>query len=227
MIGKENIQMAVKQAFLVLLWVYTVYCFPQVTDTGSLVISTTEDPQKQTVESPKNGGPILPKIYEMRVDTNVSNRFAKSQITSKVKNLDKKAQEATFSVVIPEQAYISGFIMEIDGKKYEAYVQEKEQAQTTYKNAVASGQSAAHVAVNARDSNRFTVSVNIEPQKKAIFYLNYEELLARQNEKYSIVINIHPGQPVKKLDVEFLSESISIELNTVIHLIIGALPEEL
>ncbi|KAG5866671.1 hypothetical protein JTB14_030399 [Gonioctena quinquepunctata] len=131
MIGKENMQMAVKQAFLVLLWVYTVYCFPQVTDTDSLVISTIA--QRQSVESSKNGGPILPNIYEMRVDTHVSNRFAKSQITSKVKNLDKKAQEVTFSVVIPEQAYISGFVMDIDGKKYEAYVQGKEQAQTTYK----------------------------------------------------------------------------------------------
>lgn len=70
----------------------------------------------------------------MRVDANVTNRFARCQITSKVKNLDKKAQEATFSIIIPEQAYISGFIMEIDGKQYEAYVQEKEQAKETYKN---------------------------------------------------------------------------------------------
>ncbi|KAJ8941608.1 hypothetical protein NQ314_010339, partial [Rhamnusium bicolor] len=68
--------------------------------------------------------------------------------------------------------------------------------------AVESGQAAAHVAVSARDSNRFTVSVNIEPQSKATFYLRYEELLARQNEKYEVVLNIHPGQPVKQLDVE-------------------------
>ncbi|KAJ8941609.1 hypothetical protein NQ314_010340 [Rhamnusium bicolor] len=77
---------------------------------------------------------ILPKIYEMRIDTNVSNRFAKTLVTSKVRNLAKSAQEATFSVVIPDQAYISGFTMEIDGKSYEAYVQEKEEAKNTYKN---------------------------------------------------------------------------------------------
>lgn len=55
---------------------------------------------------------------------------------------------------------------------------------------------------NARDSNRFTVSVNLEPQSKAIFTLTYEELLQRQNEQYEIVLNIHPGQPVKDLIVE-------------------------
>lgn len=62
--------------------------------------------------------------------------------------------------------------------------------------------SAAHVSANARDSNRFDVSVNVEPQKKAAFYLNYEELLQRQNEQYEIVINIHPGQPVRDLQVD-------------------------
>lgn len=58
------------------------------------------------------------------------------------------------------------------------------------------------MAVSARDSNRFTVSVNIEPQSKAIFYLKYEELLRRQNEKYQIVINIHPGQPIQNLEAK-------------------------
>lgn len=138
----------------------------------------------------------------MNIQTNVSNRFAKTRITSKVKNFAKQAQEATFSVVLPEQAYITGFIMEIDGKQYEAYIKEKEEAKKTYDEAVRSGFSAGHVAVSARDSNRFTVSVNIEPQSKAIFYLTYEELLQRRNQQYEIVLNIHPGQPVKNLNVE-------------------------
>ncbi|CAG9863255.1 unnamed protein product [Phyllotreta striolata] len=183
--------------------------FPQVSDTSSLVTSTTTTttpsppPSPDANEDPKeHDAPVIPKIYEMRVDANVSNRFARCQVTSKVKNLDKTPHEATFSVIIPEKAYISGFIMEIDGKQYEAYVQEKERAKDTYKNAVQSGQAAAHVAVSARDSNRFTVSVNVEPQKKAVFYLKYEELLERQNGKYELVINIHPGQPVKQLDVQ-------------------------
>ncbi|CAG9823444.1 unnamed protein product [Phaedon cochleariae] len=192
-----------QQQLIIALLGISLLSFTNALDTTSFVTSTSTVPSVDNQdESDKQREPVLPKIYEMRVDTNVSNRFAKSQVTSKVRNLDKHAQEATFSVVIPEQAYISGFTMEIDGKQYEAYIQEKEEAKNTYKNAVASGQSAGHVAVNARDSNRFTVSVNVEPQQKATFYLRYEELLARQNEKYEIVINIHPGQPVKQLDVQ-------------------------
>ncbi|VEN45432.1 unnamed protein product [Callosobruchus maculatus] len=189
---------------LALLVVQSGYCFPQVTDTASLVITSTE-PAKDGVEpidSEKEVKPVVPKIYEMNINTNVSNRYAKTQIASKVKNLDKSANEAEFSVVTPERAFISGFVMEIDGKSYKAYVQEKEEAKKTYDEAVASGRAAGHVEASARDSNRFTVSVNIEPQSKAVFYLQYEELLQRQNGKYEVVINIHPGQPVKNMNVE-------------------------
>ncbi|EFA04008.2 inter-alpha-trypsin inhibitor heavy chain H4 isoform X2 [Tribolium castaneum] len=175
------------------------------TDRHSLVVSSTEPPKESSSEVAPNKedvAPIVPKIYEMKVDTNVSNRFAKTSVVSKVKNLAKTPQEATFSVVLPETAYISGFVMEIDGKSYKAYVKEKEEAKQIYNEAVGRGQAAAHVEANARDSNRFTVSLNIEPQKKAVFTLTYEELLQRQNEQYEVVINIHPGQPVKDLNVE-------------------------
>ncbi|XP_048518407.1 inter-alpha-trypsin inhibitor heavy chain H4 isoform X2 [Dendroctonus ponderosae] len=166
----------------------------------SLVV-TTETTQEDT----KNAAPTIatsPQIYQMRVDTNVSNRYAVTLVTSKVRNIGDAAQEATFSVVTPDQAFISGFTMEIDGKKYKAYVQEKEEARETYDRAVESGFAAAHVAASARDSNRFTVSVNIQPASKATFYLTYEELLVRKDEKYEIVLNIHPGEPVKDLLVQ-------------------------
>lgn len=62
--------------------------------------------------------------------------------------------------------------------------------------------SAAHVAVSARDSNRFTVSINIEAEKKATFLLTYEELLERRNNNYELVLNIHPGQIVKDMTID-------------------------
>lgn len=62
--------------------------------------------------------------------------------------------------------------------------------------------SAGHVSANARDSNRFDVSVHVEPQKKAAFYLTYEELLQRKKEQYEVVINIHPGQPIRDMEVD-------------------------
>lgn len=68
----------------------------------------------------------------MHVISNVTNRFCHTSVNSKVKNFAPEAKEATFSVVLPNSAYISGFVLEIDGKKYEAYVKEKEEAKSIY-----------------------------------------------------------------------------------------------
>lgn len=66
---------------------------------------------------------------------------------------------------------------------------------------------------SARNSNRFTVSVNVEPQKKATFNLTYEELLTRKLGLYNHVINLQPGQEVKDLQVRVLiSESRNITI---------------
>lgn len=68
----------------------------------------------------------------MHIIANVTNRFSHTLISSKVKNYALEAKEASFSVVLPETAYISGFVLEVDGKKYEAYVKEKEEARNIY-----------------------------------------------------------------------------------------------
>ncbi|KAF2895409.1 hypothetical protein ILUMI_10766 [Ignelater luminosus] len=169
----------------------------------SLIVSSTESSNRETNNSLKINSDV-PRIYQMHVKSNISNRFARTTITSKVRNIVTKSLEAVFSIVLPETAFISGFIMEIGGKNYTAYVKEKEEAKKEYEQAVASGLGAAHVAVSVRDSNRFTISVNMEPQSKAAFYLTYEELLKRGNGYYEQVINLHPGQPVKDLRVEVL-----------------------
>jgi len=57
------------------------------------------------------------------------------------------------------------------------------------------------VRSSARDSQRFTVSVNVEPQKKVNFKLTYEELLSRKLGTYRHVINLDPGQIVNDLKV--------------------------
>lgn len=58
------------------------------------------------------------------------------------------------------------------------------------------------MSVSARNSNRFTISLNVEPHLKVTFFLTYEELLQRRNGQYELVLNIHPGQVVQNLRVE-------------------------
>lgn len=74
----------------------------------------------------------IPKIREFIVKTSVANRFAETSVLNKVENVDTYAKQTTFSVVLPEKAFISGFTMEIDGKIYRAFVKEKEEAERIY-----------------------------------------------------------------------------------------------
>ncbi|GLV32310.1 hypothetical protein CBL_00979 [Carabus blaptoides fortunei] len=145
--------------------------------------------------------PSPPQLKSMHVDSHIRNRYARTVVSSKYLNPDDRSQETTFSIVLPDTAFISGFVMEIKGKKYEAYVREKEEAKREYQQAVSQGFGAAHVAVSARDSNKFTVSVNVEPLSKVTFNLTYEELLVRKHGEYEVVINLHPGQLVADLAV--------------------------
>ncbi|XP_046451798.1 inter-alpha-trypsin inhibitor heavy chain H4-like [Daphnia pulex] len=142
-----------------------------------------------------------PRIYFMDIVSDIRLRYASTKVTSKVSNPSRKAQEATFHVVLPETAFISGFLMEIDGKEYKASVKEKEKAQEEYQSAVDAGQSAAQVTANARNANQFTVSVNIEPEQKIFFNLTYEELLSRRKGIYEHAIHVTPGSVVPKMSV--------------------------
>ncbi|KAJ8965893.1 hypothetical protein NQ317_005461 [Molorchus minor] len=196
--GEETMKECI--GFLFLLMCGLTYSAPS--KDSSFVVSSA-GPSKENGKERSSENPLpFPVIYEMDISSNISNRFAKTLVLSKVKNSQNAAKETTFTVVLPEKAFISEFVMEIDGKSYKAYVKEKEEARRDYDRALASGQSAGHVAVSARDSNKFTVSINVEPEAKATFLLTYEELLERKNEQYELVLNINPGQIVKRLNLE-------------------------
>ncbi|KAJ8913538.1 hypothetical protein NQ315_017089 [Exocentrus adspersus] len=142
------------------------------------------------------------KMYEMDIKASISNRFAKTTITCKIQNSNKIPKEAPFSVVLPEAAFITEFVMTIRGKSYKSYIKEKEEAKAIYNEALAEGKSAGIVEADVRDSTRFTVSVNLEPQSEATFLLTYEEMLQRVHDQYELVLNISPGQIVDKINVE-------------------------
>nr|CAD7404687.1 unnamed protein product [Timema poppensis] len=147
----------------------------------------------------------------LHIVSNIQYRYASTVVTSRVANRANISKEVFFTVVLPETAFISGFLMEIDGNVYRAHVKEKEEAKKEYDAAVSSGQTAAHVVQSSRNSNRFTVSVNIESEKKVTFNLTYEELLKRELSVYNHAININPGQIVPDLSVEvYINESSKI-----------------
>ncbi|XP_049860402.1 inter-alpha-trypsin inhibitor heavy chain H4-like isoform X2 [Schistocerca gregaria] len=154
-----------------------------------------------------------PNVYSLHVVSHVRNRYAKTVVTSRVANTANVSREISFDAVLPETAFISGFVIEMDGKAYEAYVKGKEEARQEYRQAVEGGQGAAHVQLSARDSNVVSVSVNVEAQKKVTFNLTYEELLQRELGAYHLRINLNPGQIVNDLSVEvYINETSDITL---------------
>ncbi|RVE43998.1 hypothetical protein evm_011353 [Chilo suppressalis] len=162
--------------------------------------SATSTPALSTIVTTDEPAPPI-KLTEMEVTSNIALRYAHTAVVTSVRNPAKRAQEAVFRVLLPETAFITSFIMTLDGKSYKAYVKEKEEAKQIYNQAVSQGLSAGHVAAKARDSNQFTVSINVEPNSIAMFNLTYEELLVRRNGVYNHAINLHPGALVPKLTV--------------------------
>ena len=57
-----------------------------------------------------------------------------------------------------------------------------------------------------RESNHFSVDVNVAAQEKVIFNLTYQELLKRNRGSYEHVIYIDPQQVVKDLQIKVAIE---------------------
>lgn len=71
-------------------------------------------------------------MSEMTIKTTISNRFAKTLITCKVQNNNTSAKDTIFTVVLPETAFITEFVMEMNGKSYKSYIKGVEEAKAIY-----------------------------------------------------------------------------------------------
>ena len=170
------------------------------------------------------------EISKFHIETKIQFRYARTVVTSHVKNPDTEAQKADFSMILPDTAFISNMSMIIKNKTFVSEVKDKDEAKDTFEEAVQGGYAASLVSKSStsRDSNKFTVDVNIEPGDKVIFELTYDELLERKNGKYEYGINIDPGMiiddfkvvinineslPLTKLEVPELIESNEIDFS--------------
>ncbi|VVC40295.1 Hypothetical protein CINCED_3A001874 [Cinara cedri] len=170
----------------------------EIADNGMLGFNTLPPPEKShPLPLPAKNG----DIYSFIIHSKIKYRYAQTVVSSRVANKGNTSKEVQFYVTLPESAFVSKFLMEINEKTYQAYVKEKKEAKEEYIAAVNSGQTAAHVEQHTRDSNKFTVSVNVEAESKVTFNLTYEQLLPRKLGVYENIINIQPGQVVKNLQV--------------------------
>merc|ERR1712045_467677 len=114
-------------------------------------MGTTTTTEKQVATEPL-------ETTKFHIKSEVQFRYARTVVESTVSNPDAVAQVASFALVIPDSAFISAFSMEIDGEKYEARAEEKEEAEKTFEKALSTGRGAGLVSQDAKDANKFTVT---------------------------------------------------------------------
>ena len=129
-----------------------------------------------------------------------------------MKNPSSKAREITFSIILPDTAFVSNFSMILrDNQEFVARVEEKKKADDIYKEAVQTNSAAGLVQQDTRNANQIVVSVNVEPHGKAKFRLTYEELLQRHLSKYQHVIHVNLDQVVEDFNVQVnINESLPV-----------------
>lgn len=70
----------------------------------------------------------------MNYNTVITNRFANTTIKTRLRNVESVAKEGPYFAILPRSAFITGFIMEIEGKNYSSFIDEKQKVMKTYNN---------------------------------------------------------------------------------------------
>lgn len=146
-------------------------------------------------------------VTSFKISGRIQSRYAVTHVTSQMKNPSSAAAELKFKMQLPKTAFISSFIMEIEGKNYTSTVKEKEAAKRTYTSAKKRGKSTGLVE-ERKDDRLFEISTNVAAAGHVIFYLTYEELLRRGKEGYLYSVYIRPGHviPAVEVDVEVIDQ---------------------
>ncbi|XP_017280694.1 inter-alpha-trypsin inhibitor heavy chain H3a [Kryptolebias marmoratus] len=172
---------------------------------GALVIF-----DNQGAKETRNAAKLLQKrstnentveVHSVTVECTVMSRFAHTVITSVALNKANSSQEIFFEVEMPKTAFITNFIMQIEGKDYAGVVKEKKKAKKEYEKAVSSGQTAGLVKASGRKMEKFSVSINIAAESNVTFILTHEELLQRKLGRYEIVLRVKPKTPVQQFKI--------------------------
>ena len=72
------------------------------------------------------------EIKKFHVNSNIQIRYAITDVETEMENIYSDTREALFDMFIPKEAFVSKFIMVINGKSYEAKVKTKEVARNVF-----------------------------------------------------------------------------------------------
>jgi uncharacterized protein YegL len=142
------------------------------------------------------------EINYIRVDTVIDNNYAVTDITEEFYNPFESPIDETFSVQIPEKAFISNFSLTMDGETHYAKVVSKDLAKEIYNESVAAGKDAG--LVESYGKSVFSYSVSLSPNQTLKVGLRYEQFLEKTLGDYTYNLFLTSGNidhHVKKLEV--------------------------
>jgi len=127
-----------------------------------------------------------PVVDYMHINADVNNGYAITTVEEKLTNqLDVPADDE-FKFLIPDEAFISGFSLIIDGKEYVASVLPKKEAQEKFEEAASQGKTAG--LLESKNKNMFSYSLSFEPKQSIIIRLKYEQAVKKSLGKFEYVL---------------------------------------
>lgn len=119
------------------------------------------------------GAEVIP-LLGVDVKAEVLAGHARAVVRQRYKNEEAKAIEAVYTFPLPSTAVVTGFVMEVGGRRLEGEVHEREEAFKRYDDAITAGHGAA--LVEQERPNVFTANVgNLLAGEETIIELEYVE----------------------------------------------------
>ncbi|MFY1111362.1 MAG: VIT domain-containing protein [Methanosarcinaceae archaeon] len=135
----------------------------------------------------------------LKITTDVNNGYAITTVEEKLNNPTDTAINDEFSFLIPEEAFISGFSLIVDGKEYRAKVLPEEEASEKYETAASEGRTAG--LLETKEENLFSYALSFEPGQSITVKLSYEQALKKTLGEYELVQLLESNHPVNNLSV--------------------------
>src|SRR3990170_2519757 len=151
------------------------------------------------------GAASQPVVDYLNINADVNNGYATTTVEEKLSNNLDIADEDEFEFLIPEEAFISGFSLIIDGKEYKADVLPKKEAKQKFEQAASQGRSAG--LLETKKKNMFSYSLSFAPRKSITVRLKYEQAVKKILGKYEYSLYL------RNTDQAHSVNSLSVHLN--------------
>ncbi len=127
-----------------------------------------------------------PVVDYLNINADVNNGYAITTVEEKLTNPIDIPAEDEFKFLIPEEAFISGFTLIIDGKEYIADVLPRQEAKEKFEQAASQGKSAG--LLETRKQNLFSYSLSFAPRQSIVVRLKYEQAVKKSLGEYEYVL---------------------------------------